>query len=295
MTYSEKGALKQLQEASILPKLSFLGEYDPMEPIDYIDGLFIDLPSISDYWMNARLNTAFKGHASIWYTEIKKIHARRNWPWWKSQIIQKYSNVPWYGKRPCHLKMTSNKPKERVAEVTNKKNYCQNFGSKDHYPKNFAKAKKKVYAIEHVPEEESSTEDCESDSMGDSIREHYYDYQDPKEEYLVVYQEERQLKIQDTQLEARIPKDTANKNFCKHTQDAQTFLVKQTSLIAYIHGTATTMTVFIYNVQHPLIIDSGAHCSIAAREYLDNYFSNWEDKLFPTKQKSFESASGKMI
>ncbi|MBW0571343.1 hypothetical protein O181_111058 [Austropuccinia psidii MF-1] len=95
MSYSEKEALKQLPEASSWPKFSGSGEYDHMELIDYIDGLFIDVPSIPDYWITARLNTAFKGHASIWYTEMKEIHGRRNWPWWKSQIIQKYSNGTW--------------------------------------------------------------------------------------------------------------------------------------------------------------------------------------------------------
>ncbi|MBW0502910.1 hypothetical protein O181_042625 [Austropuccinia psidii MF-1] len=54
------------------------------------------------------------------------------------------------------------------------------------------------------------------------------------------------------------------------------------------------MTVFIENSQHPLIIDSGAHCSIVARNYLDNPFPNWEKQLLPTKAKSFKSASRKM-
>ncbi|MBW0588873.1 hypothetical protein O181_128588 [Austropuccinia psidii MF-1] len=66
-----------------------------MEVIDYINGLFIDVPSIPDYWITSRLNTEFKGHASIWYTEMKEIHGRRKWPWWKSHIIQKYSNGTW--------------------------------------------------------------------------------------------------------------------------------------------------------------------------------------------------------
>ncbi|MBW0525182.1 hypothetical protein O181_064897 [Austropuccinia psidii MF-1] len=88
MYYSEKEALKQLPEASSWPKFSVTGEYDHMELIDYIDGLFIDVPSIPDYWIISRLNTAFKGHASILYTEMKGIHGRRNWPWWKIQIIQ---------------------------------------------------------------------------------------------------------------------------------------------------------------------------------------------------------------
>ncbi|MBW0575343.1 hypothetical protein O181_115058, partial [Austropuccinia psidii MF-1] len=157
-----------------------------------------------------------------------------------------------------------------------------------------SKGKEKFYAIEKVPDDESPTEDSESDSMGDSIREQSYDDQDPREEFLVEYQEETPLEIQDIQLEAGLPQDTANKNLCKHTQDAQKFPVTPTKGMAYIHGTAMKITVSIENAQHPLIIDSGAHCSIVARDYLDNHFPNWENQLLPTKERSFKSASGKM-
>ncbi|MBW0551487.1 hypothetical protein O181_091202 [Austropuccinia psidii MF-1] len=91
-----------------------------------------------------------------------------------------------------------------------------------------------------------------------------------------------------------MPQDTANKNLCKHTQDAQTFLVTPTKGMAYIHGKATKMTVCIDNAQHPFIIDSGAHYSIVVRNYLDNHFPNWENQLLPIKAKNFKSASGKM-
>ncbi|MBW0519936.1 hypothetical protein O181_059651 [Austropuccinia psidii MF-1] len=110
--------------------------------------------------------------------------------------------------------------------------------------------------------------------MGDSIREQSDDDQDPREEFLVEYHEETQIEIQDIQLQAGIPQDTKNKNLCKHTQDAQKFLVTPTKGMTYIHGTATKMTVCIDNAQHPLIIDSGAHCSIVARTSLDHYFPN---------------------
>ncbi|MBW0504031.1 hypothetical protein O181_043746 [Austropuccinia psidii MF-1] len=78
-SYSEKEALNWLPEASSWPKFSGTGEYDHMELIDYINALFIDVPSIPDYWITARLNTESKGHDSIWYTEMKGIHGRRNW------------------------------------------------------------------------------------------------------------------------------------------------------------------------------------------------------------------------
>ncbi|MBW0514637.1 hypothetical protein O181_054352 [Austropuccinia psidii MF-1] len=101
--------------------------------------------------------------------------------------------------------------------------------------------------------------------MGYALREHTHDDQDPREELVVEYQEETTLEIQDIQLEAGMPKDTSNKNLCKHTQDAQTFIVTPTKGMAYIHGAATKMTICIDIAQHPLTIDSGAHCTIVAR------------------------------
>ncbi|MBW0493017.1 hypothetical protein O181_032732 [Austropuccinia psidii MF-1] len=388
MSYSEKQALKQLPEASSWPEFSGTGEYDHMELIDHIDAVFIDVPSIPDYWITARLNTAFKEHASIWYTEMKEINGRRNWPWWKSQIIQKYSNGTWIWQKTipfenykysvdnypyewclrhskrlkaidpqmniqmgnhklltqipgeldhavkcrcnpnCTLDEIANtlqnirkrtnigryspyksicfkekqpsrvefkeKPKEEVEEVTKKKNSGHNCGSTDHYANTCPKAKEKVYAIEKVPEEEFPAKDSESDSMGDSIREQSDEEQDPREEFVVEYKEETPLEIQDIQLEAGTPQDTAKKNLCKHAQDAQTFLVTPTKGMAYIHGTATKMAGCIENSQHPLIIDSGAHFSIVARNYLDHHFPNWVKKLLPTKGKNLKRASGNM-
>ncbi|MBW0491022.1 hypothetical protein O181_030737 [Austropuccinia psidii MF-1] len=259
---------------------------------------------------------------------MKEAHGRRNWAWWKSQIIQNYSSGTWIWqttmsfenvkysvdkdtydwclrqskrlqaidhqmntqmrnhkllkKMPgelqhavifrCNQNFTlddiantlqdarkrtiigkftpyrsssskqkqpfgvefKDKPKERVAEVA-KKDSCYNCGSTDHYSNNCPKAKKKVYAIEKVPREESPTEDSESDSMGDALREPSDDDQHPREELLVEYQEETPLEIQDIQLDAGMPQDTANKNLCKHTQDAKRFLVTPTRRMAYIH------------------------------------------------------------
>ncbi|MBW0548036.1 hypothetical protein O181_087751 [Austropuccinia psidii MF-1] len=102
-----------------------------------------------------------------------------------------YKSSGFKEKQPFRVEFRDN-PKERVAEVTKKKNSCHNCGSTDHYANNCLRAKKKFYAIEKVPEEESPTEDSESDSMGDAIREPSDDDQDPKE-FLVEYQEETPL------------------------------------------------------------------------------------------------------
>ncbi|MBW0490186.1 hypothetical protein O181_029901 [Austropuccinia psidii MF-1] len=81
MSYSNKEVLKQLPEAASCRKFSGTGEYDHTEFIDYVDELFIDVPSIPEYWITARLNTEFKGNARIWYIEMKELHGRRSWSW----------------------------------------------------------------------------------------------------------------------------------------------------------------------------------------------------------------------
>ncbi|MBW0478612.1 hypothetical protein O181_018327 [Austropuccinia psidii MF-1] len=156
------------------------------------------------------------------------------------QDVRKRTNIGTY--TPCKISSFKekqpfrvefkDKPRERVAEVAKKQNSCHNCGSTGHYANNCPKAKKKVYAIEKVPEEESPTEDSDSDSMGDSIREKSDNDQDPREKFLVEYQEEPPLEIQEILLEAGMPQDTANKSLCKHTQDAQTFLVTPTKGMA---------------------------------------------------------------
>ncbi|MBW0468589.1 hypothetical protein O181_008304 [Austropuccinia psidii MF-1] len=118
--------------------------------------------------------------------------------------------------------------------------------------------------------------------------------QDPIKELLVEYQVETQIEIQDIQLEAGMPQDTENRNWCKHTQDSQKFLFTPTKGMTYIHGTATKMTVCIENSHHPFIIDSGAHCSIVAKDYLKNHLPNWEKQVFPTNEKKYKSALGNM-
>ncbi|MBW0562888.1 hypothetical protein O181_102603 [Austropuccinia psidii MF-1] len=204
---------------------------------------------------------------------MKEIHGRRNWPWWKNQIIQKYSNGTWIWQKimsfknykysvdkdpyewclrqskrlkdidpQMNIQMRNHKlltqiPGELEHEVklrcnqnctlddiantlqdvrkrTNIGKYSpyKSSGLKEKQPFRVElKAKKKVYSIEKVPEEESPPEDYESDSMGDAIREQAYEEQDPREEFLVEYQEETPLEIKHIQLEAGMPQETVKK------------------------------------------------------------------------------------
>ncbi|MBW0531049.1 hypothetical protein O181_070764 [Austropuccinia psidii MF-1] len=124
---------------------------------------------------------------------MKEIQGRRNWAWWNSQIIQNYTNDTWLSKNTISFEndkvQFKDKPREIVAEVTKKKNSCTNCGSTDYYSNKCPKVNKKVYAIEKVAEEEFPTEDSESDSMGDAIREQSDEDKDQREEFLVEYQE----------------------------------------------------------------------------------------------------------
>ncbi|MBW0535713.1 hypothetical protein O181_075428 [Austropuccinia psidii MF-1] len=77
------------------------------------------------------------------------------------QDVRKRTNIWKYSpyrshsfKEKQHLRVDiKDKPKERVAEVTKKKNSYHNCGSTDHYANNCSKANKKFSAIEQVPEE----------------------------------------------------------------------------------------------------------------------------------------------
>ncbi|MBW0488343.1 hypothetical protein O181_028058 [Austropuccinia psidii MF-1] len=105
----------------------------------------------------------------------------------KRTNIGKYSQYrsSSFNKKQTFRMEFKDKPKERVAEVTKKKNSCQNIGSIDHYSNNCPKAKKKFYDIEKVPEEESSIENFQSDSMGDAIRDQSDEEQEPREEFMM--------------------------------------------------------------------------------------------------------------
>ncbi|MBW0534626.1 hypothetical protein O181_074341 [Austropuccinia psidii MF-1] len=87
--------------------------------------------------------------------------------------------------------------------------------------------------------------------------------------------------------------DTSNENLCKYTQDSQTLIVTQTKGMAKIHGTATKMTVSIDNAQHPLIIDSAAHCSIVAGNYLNQQLPNQENNYCKPRQRTSKVLQGR--
>ncbi|MBW0532534.1 hypothetical protein O181_072249 [Austropuccinia psidii MF-1] len=77
----------------------------------------------------------------------------------KRTNIGKYSPYKSSGfreKQPFRVELQE-KNKEGMAEVTKKKNSCHNFGSTYHYANNCPKAKKKVYPIGKLLEEESPT------------------------------------------------------------------------------------------------------------------------------------------
>ncbi|MBW0469341.1 hypothetical protein O181_009056 [Austropuccinia psidii MF-1] len=290
---------------------------------------------------------------------MKEIHGRTNWPWWKTQIKQKHSNVTWiwqntmsfenykysvdkdpyewclrYSKRleaidprmtsqmrnhkpltqmagelehavkcrcnhNCTLDEIENtlqdarkrtniqkytpyissgfkekqlfrvefkdKAGERVAEVAKKKNPCCNCGSTDHYANNCPKAKKTVYSIEKIPEEESPTEDSDSGSMGDSIREQSDDDQDPRGNT------------------TRNPGHTVKRGHA--TRHFQQKLVQKYTGCTKIPG---------HTKKRNGINKWNSHKNDLARNYLDNHLPNWENKLLPTEAKNFKSASGKI-
>ena len=387
LSYSEKQALKQLPDVVNWPKFSGIGEYDHMELIDYINGLFVDVPKIPDYWITTRLNTAFRGHANIWYTEMKEIHGRKSWPWWRNQIIQKYSNGTWIWQKTISfesdrystekdpyewcLKQTKRlksidpnmtiemrnhkiltklpgdlehavkcrcskissiddianviqdvrkktsigssspyrshdsreKPKilmEKDLKPTNgeeaprRRNTCHNCGSPDHYANNCPKGKKKIFAIEEESVEEHMEYKSDSDSMGNGLRQDSDSGSEPIEQYLLEYEDEKTESVLGNSLKPELIQPKNGEDRSGRTIDAKEYLEVPKTGMAFIHGAKSKLDVYIENKKHPLIFDTGANCSVVAKEYLDRHFPMWNAEILLTKARSFKSAAGKM-
>ncbi|MBW0478103.1 hypothetical protein O181_017818 [Austropuccinia psidii MF-1] len=117
--------------------------------------------------------------------------------------------------------------------------------------------------------------------MKNALGEGSEDESNPIEIHLVDYQE--------PQSEKGLKKDPVQENM------GCTKILGNTRQGNGIHiGKFIKMTVFVNNGQHPLIVDSGAHCSIIPKGKLEKHFQNLEKNLLPTKARNFKSASGKM-
>ncbi|MBW0519318.1 hypothetical protein O181_059033 [Austropuccinia psidii MF-1] len=45
--------------------------------------------------ITARFNTFFTRSSHRWYIKLRQAHGHRSWTWWKSQIINRWSNDAW--------------------------------------------------------------------------------------------------------------------------------------------------------------------------------------------------------
>ncbi|MBW0528453.1 hypothetical protein O181_068168 [Austropuccinia psidii MF-1] len=178
MSYSEKEALKQLPEASRWPKFSVVGEYDHMELIDYIDGLLIDVPSIPDYWITTRLNTALKVHASIRYNTHSTGDNREN---------------PTLEAKETH---------DSESEITIEFDNCE---SPNHYADNFPKNREEILEREKETRKDQEGHESDSDSVSDGCGNDSYSEPNPNEEYLVEFKSHGTKEIGSVHLKRRKP------------------------------------------------------------------------------------------
>ncbi|MBW0472138.1 hypothetical protein O181_011853 [Austropuccinia psidii MF-1] len=114
---------------------------------------------------------------------LKAIYPQMNIQMRNKKLLKKISGEPEFAiqcrfKQSCTLDKISNTSQD-VRKKTNIRKYSS-YKSSRPLCQPLSKGKEKVYSIEQVPEEECPTEDSESDPMGDAIREHSNDDQDPK-------------------------------------------------------------------------------------------------------------------
>jgi len=90
--------LSNLPKSSEWPTFSGEGEYDHYEFIEWIDNLKEDT-NAPDELICSKLPTILKGVAHTWYTNRRKeVVNRKQWDFWKNEIINKFSTHTWLRK-----------------------------------------------------------------------------------------------------------------------------------------------------------------------------------------------------
>ncbi|MBW0528993.1 hypothetical protein O181_068708 [Austropuccinia psidii MF-1] len=89
-----KALLKEVPKLKEWPHFSGEGEYDHMEFIRVIDIIKEDF-ELPDRLVTAIFNTLFTKSAHKWYMKLRQAHGHQSWTWWKTQIINKWTNDSW--------------------------------------------------------------------------------------------------------------------------------------------------------------------------------------------------------
>ncbi|MBW0557752.1 hypothetical protein O181_097467 [Austropuccinia psidii MF-1] len=86
--------LKEVPKLKKGPQFSGEGEYDHMEFISGIEMIkeYFELPY---RLVTAIFNTLFTRSAHRWYIKPRQAHGHQSWAWWKTQIINQWSNDAW--------------------------------------------------------------------------------------------------------------------------------------------------------------------------------------------------------
>ncbi|MBW0551492.1 hypothetical protein O181_091207 [Austropuccinia psidii MF-1] len=86
--------LLKLPKLKEWPHFSSEGEYCHMEFIRGIDNIKKDLES-PERFVTEIFNTLFTKSPHRWYIKLKHAYEHQSWTWWKTQIINKWSNNAW--------------------------------------------------------------------------------------------------------------------------------------------------------------------------------------------------------
>ncbi|MBW0565016.1 hypothetical protein O181_104731 [Austropuccinia psidii MF-1] len=90
-TLMGQALLKEVPKLKEWPHFSDEREYDHMKFIRGIDMIKEDF-ELPDRLVKAGFNTLFTKSAHRWYIILRQAHGHQKWTWWKTQIINKWTN-----------------------------------------------------------------------------------------------------------------------------------------------------------------------------------------------------------
>ncbi|MBW0521278.1 hypothetical protein O181_060993 [Austropuccinia psidii MF-1] len=185
MTYSEKEALKQLTDASSWPQFSGIGEYDHMELIDYIDGIFTTPPKIRNHKLLTKLPGDLEHPVKCRCSKestldkisitLKEVRIRTS--------IGRY-NTHSTGDNRENPTLEPKETHDSESEITTG---FQNCESPNHNADNFPKDREEISARGEEIRKDQEGHESDSDSVGNDCGNNSYSEPNLNEEYLVEF------------------------------------------------------------------------------------------------------------
>ncbi|MBW0552553.1 hypothetical protein O181_092268 [Austropuccinia psidii MF-1] len=209
---------------------------------------------------------------------MRQDHGKHSWPWWKEQIISKWINDSWrFEMENSFDKEIYNIERDRPMSSFLKQNDRLTALNPDMSETVIDIGKDDTKGTNDVPVHESDSEPSEEEEFPDEL----------SIENINVSFEVKEVHTHLTQYS-----DECMDHI--HVQNAKMQKAKPARGKGYTSRSCCITNIVINNRESKIHLESGAFSTCVGKDYLENIYTNWKDKLIPIECIKFSSASQNM-